>query len=233
MAKVTTYDPITRLVTHRDQIIVCDIDEVVVNITPKWVELALFDEFLIGRCEFDVLKEGFGKSQKERDLLVLNRETANIQEWLKASTVGRLYMETLYFDNPHFYDDLFLTQFGKELVQTTNSKSLIFVSHTKLDSEINQSKLNFIERNFPGCKVHLVELGQPKSAVIKERIGKFDIFIDDGLNNIKDVMRYTDCNGAAFFSPSLGYNRNEDIVLEIKELSKEKNTSFGYYTRIM
>ena len=230
MRTLTSFDPAQGLISHRSQVVVCDIDECVVNITPKWVRKMLFDDFLSRRCDFSILKETFGKDPKVADEFILNRPIAQLQKWLNANELGRIRFEQLYFDDPDFYSDLKITPLGEELQRSTTPKSLIFVSHTKLDSDkINASKREYMTANFPGARVILAELGTSKAETINKEIGKFDIFIDDSVAVVKDVMENTLCAEKRFIMPGLGYNMSEEFIASIMPVVETKKLDFGYY----
>jgi hypothetical protein len=205
--------------------IACDVDEVIVNISPKWILLSsqiLPHNTKLKNCIMEKEKEGIYEK------FILERSHGYIQTMLEKEfdvtkeEISKI--DELYYSNETFYDDLKPTKFAESLIKASNLgklNSITFITkNRKKDDPSNASKIRFLNHYFKNVKIKIFEVfdKEPKSAVLNKN-GPFDIFVDDSLDNIAEVL----ANGKKgkvkeILIPSLGYNKDipEIIFLAAK-----------------
>jgi len=176
--------------------IVCDVDEVVVPIVPKWVALA----------------SQAGIIEEMRDFeKVINRKTYEIADWLEIPEDRREEFQALYGED--FYAGLPPTRMaqGLKMLSGKGSTRLVFITHTV---EINrESKEGWLRRQFPQATIIHVPLGGSKSAAIRENIPEYSTFVDDRPDLLGHAVMHTTSFGKEFIMPAFGYNEDIGLVL--------------------
>jgi hypothetical protein len=211
--------------------VICDMDEVLVNITPSWVGKALLNEKIvncIGERDIEFM------AKHDLTILTLSRTIYRLSEWLDLDEECTKLFESIYFSNGDtFYDNLEPTTFGQGLISTIEKPSLRTVHIlTHVGSIDNSSKRRFIEKYFSHKKFNYIEvpLNTPKSKVINDLDIKYVSFVDDSLHNIMDVLKNTNSYTCEFSMPRLGYNEETPELIELVE---SKFARFGYYERVL
>lgn len=149
--------------SHKKLNVALDIDETVVNISPKLHKLLNIND---GKSEIEILK---------RDNFYL----ANC-------------IDDEYYKNGTFYEDLELNEFGKmikKLYDGDRLSSITFFSHHKIADEFKasmDSKIRFINDKFPNAKIEFVDMGINKSIALSKY--DWDSFTDDRVDVIRDII---------------------------------------------
>jgi hypothetical protein len=196
---------------RRNVVVVTDMDEVLVNISPKWYRKV--------RENWNIFAPYFRDLGDLTDLQVLQRPIYLMNDWLKKDEIPKLPEEiveaylSLYRDN-NFYEDLHPTAFGKGIGVLSRQnflEKIYIVSHTVKGGE--DSKVQFFRKWFNHPKIELVMLptSTPKSEYIKGIA--YNTFIDDSPAVMYDVIKNTSSFLKEFMIPQLGYN-------DIKETHK-------------
>jgi hypothetical protein len=234
--------------------IVTDMDEVLVNISPKWARKAwpqvkkFINSGLSGR--YENIERTFAVSE------VLSREEYYISDFLKefarsAALYGR-EDEVLDFINLHsqeideivmsvyleedFYDDLLPTSMGKGIALMAEQhfvKKIHICSHVIPGTE--SSKERFLKRYFKSEKIkyNSLPIDQKKSEFVKTVPG-YTAFIDDRPDIILDVVKETNSDFKEFIMPQLGYNnilRTSDV--ELQSMINERNAILKVYRNVV
>jgi hypothetical protein len=196
------------------RLIVCDLDDVLVPISPKLAALA-------------VIAHGLDTSLADPDR-VAARETFQVGEYLG----GLSWDDMKEFYRGDFYSDLRPTTLGRGVAAAAarGAIRLAIVSHTT--DETRESKLRFCQRFFPGVTVLTPPIGSPKSEAINEAgLGDYSTFADDHPENVHDVAANTFSVGKEFMMPSYGYNRElrdetQEILLANRAVLVRYSTVF-------
>lgn len=192
-----------------------DCDEVIVDITEKWMKLIYNVHELKQYFTPEIIKV------MDNGLVNL-REEYFIAKWLKVT--DKTHLETLHnvYDKCNtFYDDLDVTPFFKSFEKTAKVFNRIDVLTKVTSNEINnetslRSKLNFLVRAFdiikmsnPDLKVfiHRVPLHEKKSDFINKLDLRFNMYAEDLHFNVDDVLLNTDKHNYEILMPLTGYNR--------------------------
>lgn len=209
------------------KIVVSDMDEVLVNITPKWSKM------IIEHMEDPIVDpNNLPDFIPDYDQYVLNRSEYYLYNWLGFKD-NEFALSLMCEQGDTFYDDLELTPMGKSLVASLEQgilDQLVILSHTP-EAMNNTSKINFIKRHFPVDKVRLllVDLKKSKADAINEHQIPYTTFIDDRLDIVQDVFENTDSGNKEFIMPKLGYNEvPEEFVNKVTSLG----STIGQYTKV-
>jgi hypothetical protein len=195
--------------------IICDVDEVIFSLSPKWVSMALKDKILFPRIRnFDVIA-AHNAGKDAFIACVLNRTEYDLTKWLGLSDLAKDYFMDIYRECTTFYSDLPLTTFGTNLLVNKQAKKMIFVSHV-VGGPVDDSKKEAIHSRFKNSNYayYSVMGGFKKSDKIKEVCPEFDMFVDDCPSNILDVMSECGKPGQKFLMPMYGYNKTAPLILE-------------------
>jgi len=215
----------------KKRVIVADMDEVIVNIVPLWVYTAIVNK--------PMLEEYFDLDINYSPEMVLQRETYLIQEWLKRKDVGEVpksimaIFNSLYCKDKNFYAKCPPTPMAMGLRESLNHdvlEKLYIVTHCFEGTE--EWKRDWLI-NFFGTDDRIVfvpvPLSEKKSDAFKELEIEYDVFIDDSLKNIKDVMENTNSFDKEFMIPKLGYNKRTE---ELTNLAKDYFAQVIYYSNV-
>lgn len=219
-----------------DTNLIIDCDEILVNISPKWVKLILEkkDEF---EDYFDFAEiEKVKHDHYELTKLVLNRNAFYLTDWLKRRDVEVLpthivnrFMELYHSED--FYHDLPLTKMAVALGKLSYHPSIlkVYVVTRVTDNISNlKSKDALIQSLFPHSKLEIIKV--PPKAKKSDYIKNIDIkngfIFDDENGNLMDYLvnaKVSECN---FYVPRLGYNRPS---IEMLRIAEEQKVSVSYY----
>jgi hypothetical protein len=209
-------------------LIILDIDEVVVDIGPKWIKLAMQDSILFNRIRNISAIKSFAKGEEDLRKTVMGRDIYDLSKWLCLSDLAKEHFMDIYRKNGRFYSDLSLTKFAFNLLSNPKSRHIIFLSHI-LNGDVDESKSLFIRDKFKKCsfEMHFVDIKDKKSDKIKEHGWNYDLYVEDLPLNMLDVMKNTAKDNGNFCFPVLGYNASIPILCE--EVIKEKKLNLTSY----
>jgi len=209
-------------------IVIADIDETIVNISPKAYRL------LIENKEFFNKYLDLDTEYTEEE--VLNRPIFGLEKWLvREEYKDNLPEEVLkefyaLFDDPEFYDDLPLTPLGESLKavgELNTCKRIYIISHCVGDLQF-ASKTKLLQREYskiPKFTFIPVELSKKKSDVIKENEIRWTTFMDDNIDVVCDVIENTVSFGQEVMIPKLGYN---EPTYKLSQLVETFNINLSY-----
>jgi len=217
--------------------VVLDCDEILCNISPKWVRLVYEESETFNK--YFKLKDSFnfyGKDYYD----VLNREEYLIQNYLKyhdeIQESDKPEIEKKLYDlyrRPDFYVDLFPTNYGsamsKGAIHTMIDK--VYVISKVLDDSNYRGKEAFIKKLFKASssKLEIIKVGmnEKKSDYIKQLGDEICLYAEDDMNNIIDVFEECDNMNEMFLQiPKLGYNLPTDRLVQLSEYRNLKVTYF-------
>ena len=208
-------------------VIVCDIDEVIFDISPKWVTRLVENELIFPR----IRNYAIFKYLRSDDILANacnERLDYSLTTWLQLPEIARPLALSIYKDDPEFYQGLPLTSFGNRLLTNFKRSKIVFTTHV-LGGLSDFSKHDAIDRAFKSCdySYHEIPIGVKKSSKIKDIGINFDIFVDDLTSNLKDVMEELGEPQHKFLYPRKGYNG--DALFELEDIVASKKLSLGSY----
>lgn len=200
------------------KIVVSDMDEVIVNITPKWASM-IVDHMTHSKVSTD-------------EQSVLNREKYYLTDWLGFAD-NDFALKLMCEQGDTFYDDLELTPMGRGLAQSLEQgilDELVILSHSPAEMN-NTSKIRFVQKHFPADKTRLllVDLNSSKADAINEHGIAYTTFIDDRLDIVQDVVANTDSNNKEFMMPELGYNK---VPKELIDRIVAVGSTIGQYATV-
>lgn len=219
----------------RNITIVADCDEVLTNISPLWTLLLHKNRDYFGKY-FD-LPENFDINKNYFDVLLrkefyLNKNYLKKDLNLSAEEEKELFERFMsLYDNEKFYDYCKPTKIAlalADLCRTNYINKIYIVSRTT--EKTYEGKKKFLERLFKGATNKIEFISVPmngKKSDVINTLGNIDVFIDDELKNVYDVIENTNSNYPMdIFIPKLGYNYPKDGMLE---LSIKNNKNISYY----
>ncbi len=229
------------------RILVADVDEIIVNITPKWVK-RIYEH----RDYFDQV---FNLDEKyvyeDQYLKVLYRPDYFINNWLLKpelrSSITRKqkiniikHMNEIY-DTEDFYDDLEPTSLGMTLANILNYNAkdlvdkLVIISKVVGDKSAD-SKVRFLKELFTGnnnkVDIYLVDNNEKKSdalKVLKEKeLNSIASVYEDEPSNIADLVMNGNLNNTQIYMPSFNYNRPNKKFYDLLENNGCQLIRFDY-----
>lgn len=217
-----------------------DCDEVLCNISPKWIKL-IYDN----REYFDKvlnLKESFNFYNKKDYYDVLMRKDYFIEDYIefkdefkddevtKRVVIDKIY--DLYYD-PMFYIDLKPTGYGSTISKACLHDSLIKKIYivTKSTAYNFKSKKYFLEKLFKPVigKLEIIDIkvDEDKSNFIKEFQQDLCLIAEDNLDNVIEIFNNCENISDCFIQiPALGYNLPTESLYNIQETHEVK---ISYY----
>ena len=189
-----------------------DVDDVLVHISAPWAKLLRDHPGAAGLLrDMPATDEGLLRS-------ALERRSYRIEQWLEAhgfdpAVLQGLAME-LYRDNLAFYDALPPTAFcravlrGMELMRNVQ---VHLITHCfDLDEPATLSKRAWIERTFAAVRgrvvLHELTHNQMKSAWVAQHCPDAELFADDALRNVIDVLHNSSARPKQILIPRMGHN---------------------------
>jgi hypothetical protein len=180
------------------------------------------------------------------DREILERPEYYLDKWLdigvNQNTKPRLTKSTfmkfmkLYL-NDNFYDDLKLTPFGEALKFYLNNNfvdKVTILTHTF--NENLESKKNFLLTHFNNEKVSIEFIGHniKKHKFINDNKIEYDLFVDDRLDTVLEVIENTNSDNKEFLMPEMGYNKiNSKHEKILQDFFKSKKIRFAKYSNIL
>lgn len=218
--------------------LIVDCDEILVNISPKWVK-GIVEKRDIFEPYFDLTEVDKALLQGEIPFknLVMNRPEYYLNEWLKRPEIDKIPEEIIkefmkIHNTKGFYEDLNLTKMGIAIGQLTNHPSVI---KTYVVSKIGEgaietcldSKTRLIQSIIPNNKLEIIYVpaNEKKSDYVIDIDIKNGFVFDDENKNLFDYLEsgMRECN---FYVPMLGYNRPP---MRLIEMADENKVSVSYY----
>ena len=200
------YDPTAK------KVIVTDMDEVLVNISHIWYNL------LTSKRTFDT-HFNYNKDWTPSD--ILNRDEYYLNKWLLKDGVGELPPDKLQeflavYDTPTFYQDhCSLTTFGNgiRLMGMQQVIGKIYVLSHCVSQQSADSKCKFLSKVYKDIsgKVEFIPIfndnvDKPAKYEFLKNVD-FDMYAEDRLDVVEDVIDNVDSAGKEFIMPNLGYNK--------------------------
>lgn len=198
-------------------VIIADVDEILVNITPKWVYRIYQNKDYFGK---------FMKLDKNYDpydsiMKVLYRPKYYLNAWLQKPGVDpetEAYQDMVekmidLYDDDSFYDDLNPTLIGEALQSALVSgklRKLYIVSKVTPNSQ--DSKTRFLKRTFTGnmdkVSIWYLDNADNKSDAVQNfnDLDKVTAYFEDLNSNVADVLQNTALNTVKIYSPNFTYN---------------------------
>lgn len=212
--------------------IVCDVDEILVDISPKWTYLIYQNKEYFG--EYMNLDPNFDLDKHY--LNILYRPTFYLNHWLMKPEhqVDTPEMQDVLtkmldlYDNDTFYDNLKATKLGSSIALAAKSKLISKISViSRVTGNNKESKVRFIQNLFRGSmhkvEIYLVSETEKKSDVFSSLGNDIASLYEDELNNIKDILSNSDnARDLQIFMPSFQYNALDQEVID---LAKNKGCS--------
>jgi hypothetical protein len=220
------------------KILALDVDDVLVNITFPWCERLKHRPNLFNALD--------GKLSSDRGQLmsdVVNRKQPHIQQWLQENhnlDKDLLHeVDLVYRSNPVFYDDLEPTklcraiQMALDLPGRINEICVITHNFNNNDPCV-ESKDRWLRKYFSaaGDKLHIhhVESPEKKSSIMEKYCPEPDVFADDSLKNIIDVLLNDKVRPHEILIPKMGHNEVSPDMYALAALRKIK---INHYTDIL
>ena len=208
-------------------VIATDCDEVLVNITDKWIEKCLLHPELR-----DYFSEEHLKFTNKNALL---RDTYYVNDWLQVENQQhRDLVQSLYFDDHAFYDDLRPASYLQGLIRCTDIISDIHVITSCGSTDANpatSSKRRFLEQHLVNAvpsttKVHLHFLPShvKKGAYMAETGIRFSSYADDLPSHLAEVAETSLTRNFELMMPGCGYNILADR--ELAQVCNKHNARF-------
>lgn len=209
-------------------IVISDMDEVLTYISPVW-----YSKIRENWSIFEPYFKNLGDLNKDS---ILDREEYYLNKWLKKENVEKIPSDILekylgLYMNGDFYKDCKPSKFGIGLgllcLNNTIEKMYI-LSHTIPGTE--ESKRAFFEEYYKHTKTELVMLPPniSKHQWINDNKIDYDLFIDDRVDIIRDVILHTKSDFRDFYVPEFGYNKISECK-GFKEAVVKKNCSISTY----
>ena len=217
----------SRVETASNHIAVLDCDEVLFNINDKWFRNIL--------NKVDFSKYGLSDEfMQEVKASALKIPTVNIRrEFLLLSLFDfipserkeefHLELDSIYFDDPNFYDDIPLTIFGEGIVtlleNTHNLNTIYVLSKVRHNSDAaTASKIKHLDKFFGPFKTKFtikyvfIERHQSKADWLNANLPIFNLYVDDSFVNIKEVLTKCEQTSYEVYVPNYGYNVEATIM---------------------
>ena len=214
--------------------VVVDMDEVLVDISPKWTIKIIENEKIRSYLQKNFnneLEEVLKAHPNNRtNYCIMKHFGENIDEKIKNE------MLNVYFNDRNFYDDLHPNNYGlilNEMIKENFISELLVLTKCghSVNQPVNWSKMKWLQKHFSSCKrkvsFSLITNEEKKSdAIIKSNFNDYATFVDDHLDNILDVMKNTNSREKEFLIPRTTYNsltHNSSLVEEFNSLSEKIN----------
>jgi hypothetical protein len=215
-----------------------DVDDVLVNISVPWVERAMLHPLLEGALS----KAGLPKGELLTET-VIGRPMYYLQTWLKeVYGLPDGYMcilDEIYRQDGSFYDDLPPTTFCQGIItaleNTRALREVHVITHVYAeDDPTTESKLRWLNRwlkpdQYP-VKVHVVVGSAKKSAVLKQHCPKPDVFADDAMKNVIDILLEDAVQPGEILIPRMGHN--SPFPKDIETLAALRDIALTHYLNV-
>jgi hypothetical protein len=206
-------------------IIATDCDECLINISDKWVQTFFGTE--LHNYITDDHRNQMTMNGQLKVMSSLWRDKYYLNEWLsiKDPTHFKEMMDN-YYNDPNFYDNLVpspLFDSIEKMGHLISEIHIITACGSDINAPANKSKAKYLVNLFKELelkhgiiiKIHLLKSGESKGEFLKNNGIKFNLFIDDHVENIIDVINHTEYSNYELMVPAYGYN--QDLFKKIKE----------------
>jgi hypothetical protein len=193
------------------KILAVDADDVLVNVTPKWVWKAKQSRELSRLPGLSVLpddKPGIRAATLGRDVYMLH-------EWLGVPPEHMPEFMSIYNDDGEFYDGLPPTPFAIGIIKSCQVQGVVDQVHV-LTHVLDQgggassSKERWLRRYLQPDRlpvaIHQVPSNEKKSAWMRRHCPRPDSFADDAIRNVLDVLVCDHVKPSQILMPRLGHN---------------------------
>jgi len=211
------YD-VDKIISNGKKLIISDLDECLVNITPKWIligkELGIFSPEITSEDIFN------RKHYYISDFIDWERIKGHIKD---KSIKNKDDLAKIIYNQKGFYDDLAPTKLGIALSRFLDNKliDLVIISHHSCEKS-RDSKIDFIKKYFPSCQYYIINTNQRKSWIVNgQKLNDYTTFIDDSLINIYDMIVNSNSVGKEFIIPKYGYN--DVFYIDENNKAEDKN----------
>lgn len=191
--------------------IVTDCDEILTYITPLWYAMLCKNKDYFGK--YFVLDENF--SIKKDIGKVLLRDKFYLNDYYSTGVsipknVYDTFISLIDFEEfyPKYCKPSIMAKCLADIAKTSYVTELHIVSRSFPHN--GEGKKEFLRKIFKDSKdklfFHILNMEQKKSDIINE-IGNVDVFFDDELSNIRDVIENCGDQNIDIYIPKLGYNK--------------------------
>ncbi len=214
------------------KLLAVDVDDVLVNITPKWVGKALAHPEMKRVGRFPHLPSDRASLRR----LVLGRDMYDLPSWLGIP--GPMIQEFLliYANDENFYDDLPPTPMAEsvrlslQLPHITGRVHVISQVMAIGSGGANASKERWLkwllEPSLNPVSIHFTLPSEKKSDVLRKHCPEPDTFVDDSMKNVLDVLTSKGVSPKQVLLPKMGHN---DPAPSISLLAKLSSVDLSYY----
>jgi hypothetical protein len=217
-----------------------DCDEVLTYISPLWTYILHqnYDYF----SKWFRLNPNYDKEKNYYDIIL--RDKFDLADYLVDPKVDREsdeykdMIENRYFEiirRPEFYKCCKPTRMANalaELALTSYVNKIYIISRVVSDNpKTNESKKKFLESIFKDSYLKLediifLQMGESKGDIIRD-LNNIDVYYDDELNNVVDVMLKKDPEKEMdIYIPQLNYNLPDESLID---LALSTTTGVRYY----
>jgi len=221
--KITrTAEEIANITGTEPKTVIVDFDDTLVLSTPRQIQLILESKNLPEYCKYLNLRE-------MSDRFILDRNEYYTWKWLKRKDVDEVPQHiieevTNFFNVPNFYDGVKPTKYAQSLKHYINQKyckKIYVVSHCLSDASID-AKVNWLADFFKDSpdadKIEFIPTKDTNKSVPIIDMGiEWDVFADDRLECIYDMVLYGQGFGNEILIPRCGYNKPDERFTNLVE----------------
>jgi hypothetical protein len=226
--------------------IVFDMDEVLVDIMPKFFDYVLssindYAPFLDSReLQFSNSKDiNFIREESDIREFLFKKEYRDLSFDEKRKiikSIRNLEVDKKFWKS-NFYFGLHTTDLGNKIMESSfiereDIKQIVILTFST-GKELTLNKKKYVDKHLNHKKIKLIPVSgfgnekAKKSDFLKKNKISWDVFVDDMIFNIKDfVENFSDINGKKFFMPEFSYNKIDEKLMEEIKL---KGASLEYY----
>ena len=178
------------MINNGQKYIVLDVDDVIVDMSSHWMNLAKEDA-----CIKPYVDKVVGTTPLAEALVL--RRAGYMQDWMQLPDDLRVVFDFIYRSNRNFYDDLQPTQFGRNILLALSRPGYVghvhFITHNfSNDDPSVDSKQRFLETHFGAymdrCTIHQTDASVSKSKIMERVCPEPHMFADDQMKNVVDVL---------------------------------------------
>jgi len=214
-------DDILKKAKDKDKIIVTDFDDTLALSAIKHYEM------ILAHKNVELYKQ-YMNLRPMSTRFFYSRNEYYTTKWITKPGVDKIpdfiqeEIKNLFCD-PNFYDDVKPTKFAislKEYLKQDYCKKIYVVSHCLSEDSI-KGKIKWLAEFYKDCNPDKIEFiptkDTRKSIPIMEKKIKWDIFVDDRLECIYDMVLYAQGFGNEILIPEAGYNKPDDRFSNLVE----------------
>jgi len=214
--KITqTPEEVAGITGKEPKVLITDFDDTLALIVPKQLKMILESKNI----------EEYRKYMNIRPMsnrFLYDRTKYYTCDWLKRNDVDEVPKHiveevTDFFNHPDFYKDIPFTKFAYSLRQYVDQdycEKIYIVSHCLTETSVN-AKIDSAAEFFKDCahpeKIEFIPTTDTRKSIPIMDMGiKWDIFADDRLECIYDMVLYGQGFGNEILIPSYGYNKPDE-----------------------